>query len=105
VIGGYIVQDRQVVRLGLEVLYHILSHFFSVDQLSMELSIIRRHYTIEIHIILSKGACFIKAAELYSSSRDNFVLIYTKDLFLLQSLYSVYYPECHTHGKGRWHCN
>lgn len=105
VIGSYIVQDRQIVRFVLDVLDHILGHLISVDNLSVELGVVGRHHAIEVHIILGEGTCLIKAAELDGSSRDNFALVDTEDLLLLQSLHSVDYSERHTHGKSRRHCN
>jgi predicted ATPase len=70
----------------------------------MELAAIRRHHTIEVHIILCKCTRLIEAAELNDPANHYLVLRNTEYLLLVQALESVDDPKGHAHGQGRRHC-
>jgi hypothetical protein len=79
------------------VVDNIASHFLTVDYLCMELSLMRWHSAVKIHVVLGQGACLIKASKLNHSSRNDLVLLDTEDGLLLQFLDSIDDPKSHAH--------
>lgn len=83
VVGGHVVEDGKIVRFFVDVIDHIVRHFWCVDDLCMELAIPSRYGAVKVHEVFSEGASLVEASELYHPSSDNFILSDAKDRFLL----------------------
>lgn len=98
VVGGHIVEGWQVIWLYFDVVDHILRHFLSINDLSVEFASIGRNNTIKVHIVFSQCSCLIKATEFDDSSHNNFILRNTEDFLFIKPFQSVYDSKGHTDG-------
>lgn len=104
VVGSHVVEDGEIVRFFVDMIDHIVCHFFCVDNLCMKFAIPRWNSTIKVHEVFGEGACFIKAGELNHPSSDNFILSDAKDRFFLQLFNCVDDSKGHADWQPRRYC-
>lgn len=105
VIGCHVVKDWQVVRLFIDVIDHVLSHFLGIDDLSVKLAIPGGHGAVEVHEVLSEGASLVEASEFNHSSSNHLILRDAENRLLLQFFNGIDDSESHADGESGRHCD
>lgn len=103
VIGGHVVESRQVVGLDFHVIDDVLRHFLSIGDLSVEFSGIGGDDAVKVHVVLGERTGFIKAAKFDNAAHDNLILRDAKYFLLVQSFQGVDDAKGHADWKCRRH--
>lgn len=104
-VGGHVVVDVQKVRFALNNRCDVELVFISVIYCLVKFTFFCRYEGLKVHKILSQSASFIKAAEIYCSSSDNFVFLNAKNRLIIEFFNGIDNSKSHTNWQGRRHSN
>jgi hypothetical protein len=88
-VSCHIVEKWEIVRFVVGILDSVLSHFLGVDDLRVKLCLVGRYGTVKIHKIFCERAGLIEAGKLDHPTRNDLILLNTKDRFLIEFLNGV----------------